>query len=80
LSIEAVAPVQLLVIEVLREHPVSTGKFTAIARSSRRVYKNILDRAAAAGDTLIDVTELGPPPWWQWIIPLAMSGMIFTVV
>ena len=80
LSIEAVPQVQSLASDVLREHPVTTRKFTSIARSSRLLYKNVLDKAAHAGDTLIEVNELASPPWWQWIIPLAMSGVIFTAV
>ena len=80
LSIEAVTQVQSLASDVLREHPVTTRKFTNIARSSRLLYKNVLDKAAHAGDTLIEVNELASPPWWQWIIPLAMSGLIFTAV
>ena len=80
LSIEAVTQVQSIASDVLREHPVTTRKFTNIARSSRLLYKNVLDRAALAGDTLIEVNELASPPWWQWIIPLAMSGVIFIVV
>lgn len=80
LSIEAVTQVQSIASDVLREHPVTTRKFTNIARSSRLLYKNVLDRAALAGDTLIEVNELASPPWWQWIIPLALSGLIFIVV
>jgi hypothetical protein len=80
LSIEAVTQVQSIASDVLREHPVTTRKFTNIASSSRLLYKNVLDRAALAGDTLIEVNELASPPWWQWIIPLAMSGVIFIVV
>ena len=80
LSIEAVTQVQSLASDVLREHPVTTGKFTNIASSSRLLYKNVLDRAALAGDTLIEVNELASPPWWQWVIPLAMGGAIFIVV
>ena len=80
LSIEAVSQVQSLASDVLRKHPVTTRKFTTIARSSRLLYKNVLDRAALAADTLIEVNEPVSPPWWQWVIPLAMSGVIFIVV
>ena len=80
LSIEAVTQVQSLASDVLREHPVTSRKFTTIASSSRLLYRKVLDRAALAGDTLIEVNELASPPWWQWIIPLAMSGVFFIVV
>jgi len=80
LSIEAVSQVQSLASDVLRKHPLTTRKFTTIARSSRLLYKNVLDRAALAGDTLIEVNEPVSPPWWQWVIPLAMSGVIFIVI
>ncbi|MGB5426459.1 MAG: hypothetical protein WBN95_06690 [Gammaproteobacteria bacterium] len=80
LSIEAVSQVQSLASDVLRKHPLTTRKFTTIARSSRLLYKNVLDRAALAGDTLIEVKEPVSPPWWQWVIPLAMSGVIFIII
>jgi len=80
LSIEAVTQVQSLASDVLREHPVTSRKFTTIASSSRLLYRKVLDRAALAGDTLIEVNELASPPWWQWIIPLVMSGVFFIVV
>ena len=80
LSIEAVSQVQSLATDVLRQHPLTTRKFTTIARSSRQLYKNVLDRAALAAVTPIEVNEPVSPPWWQWIIPLAMSGLILVVV
>jgi len=79
LSIEAVSQVQTLASDVLREHPVTTRKFSTIARSSQLLYKRVLDRAALAADTPIEINEPASPPWWQWIIPLAMSGVIFIV-
>lgn len=80
LSIEAVTQVQSLASDVLREHPVSSRKFSNLAGASRLLYKNVLDRAAHAGNPLIEVSELASPPWWQWIIPLAMSGVIIVTV
>jgi hypothetical protein len=77
LSIEAVAQVQALVSEVLRKHPPGGRTFSNLASSSRMLYCSVLDRAAHAGDCLIDVNELAAPPWWQWIMPLAMSGVFF---
>ena len=79
LSIEAVSQVQTLASDILREHPVTTRKFSTIARSSQLLYKRVLDRAALAADTPIEINEPASPPWWQWIIPLAMSGVIFIV-
>ena len=79
LTIEAVSQVQTLASDVLREHPVTTRKFSTIARSSRLLYKNVLDRAALETDTAIEINEPASPPWWQWVIPLAMSGVIFIV-
>lgn len=76
LSMEAVAQVQSLASDVLREHPVSSRKLSNLARASQLLYKNVLDRAEHAGDVLIEFHELASPPWWQWIIPLAMSGAV----
>lgn len=80
LSIETVTKVQSLASDVLREHPLTTWKFTTIAAASRLLYNNVLDRAALAGDTLIEINELSVPPWWQWLIPLLMAGVILVVV
>ena len=80
LSIEAVAQVQSLASDVLREHPVTTRNLSNLARASQLLYKNVLDRADHAGNALIEVRVLTAPPWWQWVIPLAMSGMILIVV
>jgi len=80
LSIEAVTQVQSLASDVLREHPVSSRKFSNLARASQLLYRNVLDRADQAGNTLIEVRALSAPPWWQWIIPLTMSGMLLFLV
>jgi energy-coupling factor transport system permease protein len=80
LSIEAVAQVQSLASDVLREHPVTARNLSNLARASQLLYKNVLDRADHAGNALIEVRVLTAPPWWQWIIPLAMSGVILIVV
>lgn len=80
LSIEAVTQVQALASDVLREHPVTTRNFRNVARSSRLLYKHVLERAALAGDTVIEVNDPASPPGWQWIIPLAMGGVIFILV
>ena len=79
LSIEAVSQVQTLASDVLREHPVTARKFSMVARSSRLLYKSVLDRAALAANTAIEINEPVSPPWWQWLVPLAMSGVIFIV-
>ena len=80
LSIEAVAQVQILVSEVLREHPIKSWRMSSLAGASRSLYRTVLDRAAQAAIIPIEVNELDPPPWWQWIIPLAMSGLLFVPV
>jgi len=80
LSIEAVTQVQSLASDVLREHPVSSRNITNLARASQLLYRNVLDRADQAGNTLIEVRALSAPPWWQWIIPLTMSGMLLFLV
>ena len=80
LSIEAVTQVQSLAIDVLREHPVSSRNISNLARASQLLYRNVLDRADQAGNTLIEVRALSAPPWWQWIIPLTMSGVLLFVV
>ena len=79
LSIQAESQVQSLATEVLRQHPQTTRKFTTIALSTRLLYKNVLDRAALADVTPNEVNEPVSPPWWQWVIPLAMSGLILVV-
>ena len=80
LSIEAVTQVQSLASDVLREHPVSSRNISNLARASQLLYRNVLDRADQAGNTLIEVRALSAPPWWQWIIPLTMSGMLLFLV
>jgi energy-coupling factor transport system permease protein len=80
LSIEAVAQVHSLVRKVLREHPVKSWKLSNLASSSRLLYRSVLDRAAQAANIPIEVNKLEPPPWWQWIIPLAMSALFFIPV
>jgi len=80
LAIEAVPRVQSLASDISRQVPVGTRKFTAIASASRLLYKNVLDSAAHAGAPLIEVKELATPPWWQWIIPLLMSGVVIIIV
>lgn len=80
LSIEAVTQVQSLASDVLRKHPVTTRNLSNLARASQLLYKNVLERAAQAGNALIEVRELAAPPWWQWIIPLAMGGAILVAV
>lgn len=80
LSIEAVVQVQPLVSDVLRERPLNGRTFSNLASSSRILYRSVLDRAAHATDSLIEVNELAAPPWWQWIIPLAMSSVFFIVL
>jgi hypothetical protein len=80
LSIEAVTQVQSLASDVLREHPVSSRNLSNLARASQQLYRNVLDRADQAGNTLIEVRELSAPPWWQWIIPLTMSGVLLFVL
>ena len=80
LSIEAVTQVQALASDVLREHPVTTRNVRNVAKSSRLLYKHVLERAALAANTPIEVNEPVSPPGWQWIIPLAMGGVIFILV
>ena len=80
LSMEAVTQVQSLASEVLRKHPVTTRNPSNLARAAQLLYKSVLDRADHAGNALIEVRELTAPPWWQWIIPLTMSVMVFIIV
>jgi len=80
LSIEAVTQVQSLASDVLREHSVTARNLSNLARASQLLYKKVLDRADHAGNTLIEVRVLAAPPWWQWIIPLAMGGLMLIVV
>lgn len=80
LSIEAVTQVQSIAIDVLREHPVSSRNFLNLSRASRLLYRKVLDRAAHAGNTLIEVNDLSAPRWWQWVIPLAMGAAMLAVV
>jgi len=80
LSIEAVGEVQSLASDVLREHPVTARNLSNLARASQLLYKSVLDRAEHAGNALIEVQELAAPPWWQWLIPLAMSAVTVIAV
>jgi len=80
LSMEAVTQMHSLASDVLRAPPANSRKFSNLAKSSRLLYRRVLDRAEQAGHAPIEVNELESPPWWQWIIPFAMMGVFFIPV
>ena len=80
LSIEAVTQMHSLASDILCKHPVNSRKFSSLASSSRLLYRRVLDRAEQAGQAPIEVNELESPPWWQWVIPIAMMAVIFITV
>jgi hypothetical protein len=80
LAIEAVPRVQSLASVVSDQHPITCRKFTTLASASRRLYKNVLDSATHAGTPLIEVEELAAPPWWQWLVPLLLSGTVLVII
>lgn len=80
LSVEAVTRVQSLVSDTLKEHPLYNRKLSMLGRTAQVLYGAVLDKAAQAGEESIDVTELQPPPLWQWLIPLALCAVIYVAV
>lgn len=77
LSIETVSRVQALVSDILKEHPLYNRKLSTLGRTVQLLYRTVLAKAAQADVVVIDVTELESPPWWQWLIPLALCAVIY---
>ena len=77
LSIEAVARVQTLVSDTLKEHPLYNRRLSTLGAAAQVLYRAALDRAAQAGVGVIDITELDSPPLWQWLIPLGLCAVIY---
>jgi energy-coupling factor transport system permease protein len=79
LVIETVPRVQALTAEVLNKRSTSNGALARLSDSSRRLYRHVLDDAAQAQTGTIEISPPTRPPAWQWLIPLAMSGVILGV-
>lgn len=76
LSVEAVSQVQPLISDTLSKHPLYNRKLSTLGVAARVLYKAVLDRAAQSSATVIEVNELQPPPFWQWLIPLSLCVAI----
>jgi energy-coupling factor transporter transmembrane protein EcfT len=76
LSVETVSQVQALVCDTLKEHPLYNRKLSTLGKAAQTLYRAVLARAAQAEVGVIDVTVLESPPWWQWLIPLALCAVI----
>ncbi len=76
LVIETVPRVQNLTAEVLDRQPGATGPLTRLSKTSRRLYRRVLEDAAQAHTGVIEISPPTRPPAWQWLIPAAMGGAI----
>jgi hypothetical protein len=77
LSIEAVALVQPLLSTSLQQQRLQRSGFSALGDAARSIYDQVLERAAEADTTAIDIAELATPPLWQWLIPLILAAALY---
>lgn len=77
LSIEAVALVQPVVSASLEQQRLRPGGFAALGEAARSIYDRVLERAAQADTTAIEITDLAAPPLWQWLIPLVLAAALY---
>jgi len=78
LAIDYVPRVQTMAVNI-HSRQAGSGRLSRLARSSRQLYQAVLQQADLAGSGTMEVNELAAPPWWQWLLPVAMSAcIIFT--
>jgi len=77
LSIEAVTQVQALVSETLTKQPLRNHRLSTLGVTAQTLYTSVLNRAALAGEEVIEVGKPESPPLWQWLVPVALSAVIY---
>ena len=80
LSIEAVTQVQALVSEALTKQPLKNHRLSTLGVAARTLYTSVLNKAALAGADAIEIGEPESPPLWQWLVPVALSAVIYISV
>jgi hypothetical protein len=80
LSIEAVTQVQSLVSETLTRQPRKNHRLSTLGVTAQTLYMSVLNKAALAGENVIEIVEPESPPLWQWLMPVALSVVIYMSV
>lgn len=80
LSIEAVTQVQSLVSETLTRQPLKNHRLSTLGVTAQTLYMSVLNKAALAGENVIEIVEPESPPLWQWLVPVALSAVIYMSV
>ena len=80
LSIEAVTQVQSLVSETLTKQPLRNHSLSTLGVTAQALYTSVLNKAALAGEEVIEVGKPESPPMWQWLVPVALSAVIYMSV
>jgi hypothetical protein len=80
LSIEAVTQVQSLVSETLTRQPLKNHRLSTLGVAAQTLYMSVLNKAALAGENVIEIVEPESPPLWQWLVPVALSVVIYMSV
>jgi hypothetical protein len=80
LSIEAVTQVQSLVSETLTRQPLKNHRLSTLGVTAQTLYMSVLNKAALAGENVIEIVEPESPPLWQWLVPVALSVVIYMSV
>jgi hypothetical protein len=80
LSIEAVTQVQSLVSETLTRQPLKNHRLSTLGVAAQTLYMSVLNKAALAGENVIEIVEPESPPLWQWLVPVALSAVIYMSV
>ena len=80
LSIEAVTQVQALVSETLAKQPLRNHRLSTLGVAAQALYTSVLNKAALAGEEAIEIGKPESPPLWQWLVPVALSAVIYISV
>jgi len=79
LTLEAVTEVQQLLAEQLREHPADASRnpVARISAVSAGLFQAVIVRAENTPCTTLNITTGDRPPTVQWLMPLALSGILW---
>lgn len=77
LTLEAVTEVQQLLAGQLREHNASRNPVARISAVSAGLFQTVIDRAEHTPCTTLNIATGARPPAAQWLIPLAVGGVLW---
>lgn len=77
LTLAAVSQVQQLLATQLREQDASRNPVARISAVSAGLFQAVIARAESAPCTPLTVTEGSRPPAAQWLLPLALGGVLW---